>query len=183
MFESAWIDSLRSKFPVVGKLPLSDVIAWFGRLALGKRQIAESGPVKALFCLLHLARDWNFEPTALLWISHGLEALYSVPNALSFNFLRDRISLLFDAPSASKAQVARELRELYDLRNAFVHGGMNIARPFANEVVDRRLNNFNTRLLDSRDFGARLLLASLQEMIRRQLTQLNFRESLCGDAG
>jgi hypothetical protein len=183
VFESAWIDSVRSEFPGVHALPLESVVTWFEALDLGARQIAENGVAKALYCLLHLGRDWEFEPTALLWISHALEALYGVPNALSFNFLRDRITLFLDPPVNERKRFAKSLREFYDLRNAFVHGGMSTPRPFASELIDPRLNDFFTTQMDARDFGARLVLASVQQMVARNFKQLQFEERLRGDAG
>ena len=69
---------------------------------------------------------------------------------------------------------------MYDERNAFVHGGFEIAHPLENEVVDPDLNSYTARLIPHVDFGAQLVVSLAQLMITKNWSDIDFSERFTG---
>lgn len=178
LFDIAWIHSLDLAYPAVRQLMVERVWKWLHKLEFGRCHVAEKGPVKALFSLLHLAGQMMVDVTELLWISYGIEGLHSAPGVLSLDSLCERLALLLESDAEQKRHLARDLRALYDMRDAFVHGAMSIDRPPVYGVAEPRDGGAFQRLLDNYNFGVRLLIGSLQSMIERDLCELELKEPL-----
>jgi hypothetical protein len=80
------------------------------------------------------------------------------------------------------AILKKRLRELYDLRSAFVHGGLEIGHPIHSEVIDNRLDVQYGPLLNANQFGFSLLLSSIQDTIGRHWVEPRFTETLSGSS-
>lgn len=177
-FDRAWIESLDGRYPHLQNLPCSLVVDWLKRVNIGSTQIATSGTMRALFALLHISLESIVTPAQLMWLGHALEGLYHVPNALSFNLVRDRAALLLKATPEQAKSFATQLRKFYDARNAFAHGGMEIQHPSLNEQLDPTLLDKHDGLFERVQFGLQLVLASFQAMCREGMIELRFREVL-----
>ena len=108
----------------------------------------------------------------------ALEALYEVPNSLSKNYLTRRAQAFLSIAESQQKGFRRNLTRFYENRNKFAHGGMSIPHLLANEWLDPRAKESFRDLLIQRDFGARVVIATIQQMITRSITRIEFREQL-----
>jgi hypothetical protein len=120
------------------------------------------------------------EPTAIIWLAQSLESLYDVPAALSFNFLSSRILKFLDGPPAMQKRIRKRLRELYDTRNSFAHGGAPVIHPIGNEVLDPTIESYRAQWIEQSTFGATLILATIQKHILNQWSEIRYDEQYYG---
>jgi hypothetical protein len=178
--ESAWINSINDGWPQISRLELGEVWRWIQSLGLGSRQIAQNRTERALFSILHLCKDGKVNPTQLIWISLALEALYDTPKAQINKILLERIFLFLGIPEDNKKKFKKKIREFYDLRSRFVHGELDIDNPLANNILDNKLYDYESIILEYCDFGLSIVIATLQKMIKNQWVNLVFKESYIG---
>jgi len=117
-------------------------------------------------------------PSSVMWAAHGLEALCDTRVGESFSGMVRRLSLLLELSDSDAAVLKKELRKFYDLRSSFVHGGLGVIHPVADELMDPQVMLTTTRLLQSSDFAVCVLVASLQSLIRKSCTSYAFVEQL-----
>ncbi len=180
LFEHAWHEAQNTAWIKVGFLPFADVYSWYKRFQLGLRQVANSRVEKALFALLHLGRNSFLEPEATLWLASALEAIFDTPHGSSFHFLHKRLSTLLSLDGKQEAMLKKQLREFYDVRNSFAHGGGAICHPIANEYWDPHVEQVSRRTIEANNFACGILLGSIQELIRRNAAGFEFREIVLG---
>lgn len=72
----------------------------------------------------------------------------------------------------------KKLRELYNLRSAFVHGGYPIPHPLQNSVIDNSLAEHINKVFDLWCFGTFLLISTLQALILKGAISFEFDERL-----
>lgn len=176
MFEMAWHDAKDAPWVKVGFIPFQEVIQWYRRLELGFRQVAHLNVEKVLFALLHLGRRSFLEPEATLWIASALEAIFDTPHGNSFQFLHKRITNFLSLNEKQQGIMRKRLREFYDVRNSFAHGGGAVCHPIANECWDPEISKVSERIRDMNDFASMLLIGSMQELIRRNIVGIEFSE-------
>ncbi|HSI21701.1 MAG TPA: hypothetical protein VK959_01650 [Methylophilaceae bacterium] len=178
LFESAWHEAQQSAWLKVGFQPFENVLEWYRRHNIGFRQVAKTNIERALFSLLHLSRREFFEPEATLWIASALEAVFDTPHGSSFQYLNNRISNLLVLSDKEKAILKKKLREFYDIRNGFVHGGGVICHPLTNEAWDGEVDEVVMRIIQSNNFAVTILLSSVQELIRNNSVGFMFTETI-----
>jgi hypothetical protein len=100
--------------------------------------------------------------------------------ALSFNFLSSRILKFLDAPPEMQKRIRKRLREFYDTRNSFAHGGAPVIHPMGNEVWDRTIESYRAQWIEQSTFGATLLLATIQKYILNQWAEVRYDEQYSG---
>lgn len=177
-FEHAWHEAQSTSWIKVEFLPFSDVCRWYKQFQLGLRQVAKSRVEKALFALLHLGRSSFLEPEATLWLASALEAIFDTPNGSSFHFLHKRISTLLSLDGKHDAVMKKQLREFYNVRNSFAHGGGAICHPIANEFWDPHVEQVSRRIIEANNFACGILLSSIQELVRRNSAGFEFKETV-----
>lgn len=176
-FDFRWVESLRGKWPQLKRLPLQQVSDWYSALEIGPKQKADSSIERAVFALYHLCRlDGQID--SLLWLFHGLEALLSTKVGENLSGMIRRISLLLNLDLKQQSQLNKKLRELYDLRSSFVHGGYGVPHPMRSEVVDRRLDDDYSKLIEANEFGFAVLCALLQSLAEKGIVSVAFEERL-----
>lgn len=178
LFENSWHCSQERPFIQVGFLPFEDVFTWYKRLNVGLKQVAKETAEKALFTLLHLGRTSFLEPEATLWIARALEALYETSPGGSFQLLHRRISVLFGFDDQQQTTIKKQLREFYNVRNSFAHGGGSICHPMANERWDPLVDKVFGRTIDANSIAAAILVGSVQKLIRHKAVSLIFNEQV-----
>jgi hypothetical protein len=179
-FEQAWHETQSTSWVKVGFLPFGDVYRWYKQFQLGLRQVAKSPVEKALFALLHLGRNSFLEPEATLWLASALEAIFDTPNGSSFHFLHKRISALLNVDSKQEATLKKQLREFYNVRNRFAHGGGEICHPIANEFGDPHIDQVSRRTIEANNFACGILLGSIQGLVLRNAAGFEFTETISG---
>lgn len=179
-FESSFHKSLKNTHlsPIV--LPLVSVVPWYRRLDLGVSQKAETGVEKALFSVLHICCGKDADVTWVVWAFHALEAIYGTRVGEGFTNLVDRISKFLNLEPQAKNFLKRNLREMYNYRSSFVHGGYKVQHPMRNEIMDDRLNDDYSKLLDIMQFGFDLVVVSLQGLIANNWYGIKVEERLSG---
>ncbi|MFM0434412.1 hypothetical protein PQQ75_35795 [Paraburkholderia aspalathi] len=176
-FDVGWAEALDGNWPSLQALPRELVCKWFKALNIGYKQRAETGIERALYVLLHMARD-DARIDSATWLFHGLEALVSTKVGENISGLVRRIGAILELDVSAQKRLNKRLRELYDWRSSFVHGGYAVPHPAASEAMDRRLDDHLMELHELRKFGASLLIATLQALIRKQIVELRFDEQL-----
>jgi len=176
LFEEAWHATQDTPWLKVGFLPFHEVFHWYRRFGIELRQVAKTNVEKALFALLHLGRSSFLEPEATLWLASALEAVFDTPHGSSFQFLHKRISKLLSLDEKQQGVMKNRLREFYNVRNSFAHGGGAICHPIANEYWDPEINKVSERTIEANNFACAILLGSIQELIRRNVAGIGFDE-------
>lgn len=177
VFDRAWWDSIVGTPPPVGSLAVGDVLAWFDRLQIGSRQIAVAPIEKALFNTLHACRlAALMEPSAILSLAQAMEALYRVPTALSFSFLTNRVASLFNLTSPKTEALRKRLRMFFDARNSLVHGGAPQLHPVGSAYLSEGVEEFREQWFEAVFIGIHIVLATVQEYVRRNWRDVDYRE-------
>jgi hypothetical protein len=171
------IESLRGNWPHARRIPLQQVVDWYSALRIGPKQRADSGIERAIFAVYHLCR-LDSQIDSILWLFHGIEALLSTRIGENLSGIVRRVSMLLDLNPKQRAHLNKKLRELYDLRSAFVHGGYEVPHPMRSEVVDRRLDDDYAKLVNANHFGFALLCSVLQVLAEKNIIELAFEERL-----
>src|SRR5207244_5224541 len=110
-----------------------------------------------------------------------IEAIYKTPPALSQNFIVERAAAFLSVPPISHPVFKKRLRAFYDARNTFAHGGSDVMHPMANDGWDSSLNDLYGVWVDAAAFGTQLILATVQELVRRGWRGVEFRHEMFGE--
>ena len=181
-FEAAYYVKEKYGWLELHNIPFSDVVEWMKLTLPSFKMIPENKSSKCLFSLLHIVKSGDFGATTIVWIFHALETLYDCKPGENFSTLLRRISLLLNLNSNEKNQLKKKLRELYDVRSAFVHGGLEVVHPMRNEFLDKRADDAAWRHMPLADFGTALLIKSIQQVIVKKSTGPIFEESMIWDS-
>jgi hypothetical protein len=176
-FEIGWISCLNGGSPAIKALPRDEVCNWFAEIDMGYRQRSRNGIESALYVLLHIAQR-DTEIDTLIWLFHGLESLVSTKIGENFSGLVRRLGMILDLKPPEETKLKRKLRELYNLRSAFVHGGYAVPHPMRNDIIDKSLKDHMDRVFDAWLFGTSLLISALQALISKRIISLKFDENL-----
>lgn len=179
-FEWAWIESLNRRWPVVQHMDLAKTKIWYYRTQLQTKLIAHSSVESAMLALLHICSERYLSPATVVWLTHGLEAIFDTRIGESFSGLLRRINLLVKVPEEYRKVLKKNLREFYDLRSAFVHGGHKLAHPLPDDGIDKEFQGYFSRILNASNFSATIYVAVLQELVRRNWIQIEFKERIVG---
>ncbi len=174
--ENAWHNAVKNNWSFINAIPLSKVLSWLHALNIGSRQVAKTRTERALFALLQLCKYSSYNPNALIWIAHALEALYDSPQALITRSLQDRVCRVLAIPVERQKVIRKSLRNFYDARSSFVHGTMEITHPLENEYLDSSTDKCIAELVDVIHFGTYILIATLQWHIVNECKEVNFSE-------
>jgi hypothetical protein len=177
IFETAWHEAKSYPWLKVGFLPFEHVSGWFNSMELSGKNTATTSLERAVFSLLHLGRASFMDPTAAMWIAGALEALFDTPSGSSFSFLCKRVAVLLSLQEAETVELRRRLRLFFDLRNAFIHGGGRVHHVLADERDDTVEGDI-MNLLRTTDFASAVLVAAVQELVRRGWRGMTFCEEV-----
>jgi hypothetical protein len=171
------IATKKGKKPEAKVLDLQTTIDWFRSVNPRVTQKAENSTQRALFAMYQLCKsDGHID--FVLWLFNALESLLGTRVGENFSGLVRRTDLLLELGEKEKRQLSKKLRELYDLRSAFVHGGYEVAHPLYREPIDRRLEEDYMRILQLSTYGFGVLGALLQSMVERKLAVVCFEETV-----
>jgi hypothetical protein len=179
-FELAFVDSQDGKWPIAKTLSVGQVSAWLSAVRPTPTQVPSNRAEKVLFAILHLAA-LDMSPVAVLWIFFALEALFETRVGENFRVLTERIELLLQPDEKQMKYLKRQLRQLYDIRSALVHGGFDIIHPSMDEALDTRIDGVHDKWIPPTEFGFRVLLVALQTIIERGFKWPVFSELLNGE--
>jgi len=176
LFEDAWLYSIEHGWPPVGQVSVARVARWYQALLPNICEIADTRLPKALLSLLHASDFSAAEPTAVLWLAQCLESLFDVPAALSRNILQARSFALLGTPLNVKA-VMKNIREFFEARNSFVHGGADVSHPAGDWLSDTALDHSMRKWLRPTEFATSLVISALQQHAKNNWRELRWAES------
>jgi hypothetical protein len=179
-FEAGLLTYLDGGWPVLQVMKLEKVISWFDSVRGGISQVPQNPMEKVLFALLHMAKI-DVSPILVIWLFYAFESLLQTRVGENFSSLVSRLCLLLETSEKEAALLKKKMRALYDIRNAIVHGGFEVAHPMHNELLDRRVENSFGRLMNATDYGNAILLASIQKTIENGWRFPQFEESVRGE--
>jgi len=176
-FDSVSLRSYSGIWPRLKSIPLSDVVSWYERVRPTVRMSPATRMEKVIFAILHLS-DGNVSPVTIVWIFYALETLFDTSPGENLRIIIRRISLLLSPNQKEAAYLRKQMRELYNIRSAFVHGGLDVIHPLHNELLDKSVDAMWSKLMEAADFGFHILVASVQEAVRRGWEEIAFKETL-----
>jgi hypothetical protein len=106
-------------------------------------------------------------PVSLFWTISGLEALYVKGEVGITQQLNEKIQVFLCDIEEDK----KRLKRLYNYRSSLIHGGLNI--PINDSIFENE--KYQMELYEMNAFAAAVLVASLQKIIAKDLTELVFR--------
>jgi len=116
-------------------------------------------------------------PEDLIWHAYALEALYGNPTP-PLEIVKGRIKKLLEVPIDGLKEMGKKLRTFYDLRNAFVHGGLSIPHLFCDERLDSGIEEQRVKIMLSCDLIFLIVLATIQKLIEAGHNGLFFDEHI-----
>jgi hypothetical protein len=171
------ISTKEGKAPQAKVLDLETTIDWFRTVNPHVTQKAENNTQRALYAMYQLSKsDGHID--FIMWLFNALESLLGTRVGENFSGLVRRSALLLQLNDKEKKELSKKLRELYDLRSSFVHGGYQVAHPLHREPIDPRLDEDYSRILNLSIYGFGVLGALLQSMIEQRLPFVVFEERI-----
>lgn len=177
IFEDSWHEAQNEPWAKVDFLDFGTVLQWHRKLDIGFSQVARTKMQKLLFALLHITRNSIEKPETTIWIAGLLEDLFDTKTGASFQQLCSRLSLFLNFDEKEQGTVKKRLRNFFDLRHGFAHGGAPIYHPIGNELWDSQMNDRYKALQVPNSFAATLVISVAQEIIRRGLVDFRYEES------
>jgi hypothetical protein len=163
----------KREWPQLGNLPVGDAWRWYGPID-GLSGGYSTGPTgRALNALSHLTALSSSQPLSLLWALMGLEALYVRASGGVTEQLREKLHAFLGSPETHKKSFSR----MYDLRSRIVHGQLDFSSAYS-DVEGPESDNFYREVGGATDLATALLLATLQELIKRGWRDLSFSYSV-----
>ncbi len=136
-----------------------------------KKGFSNSPMGRALSAFSHIfeysTRD---EPMQLLWALIGVESLYVKGQMALLEQVREKTQILLGSQEGYKKKIVR----MYDFRSRFVHGDLNF--PSSYPLIDD-YEIFGEDLLESISLAVAILVATIQEIIQRDWSGLEFTYS------
>lgn len=172
--------SRRFPWPAFSKIDVADVDRWYMRIRNGVAQIPDTPVERAIFALLHVCRSAG-RPEDIVWLFYGFESLFQSRAGENFSALVDRIALILHPTEKQSKYLKKQLREMYDLRSSFVHGGLQVIHPAHHDAIDPRIDAKYSDILALSVFGTRLLVACLQRYAKENWNSVSFKTLLVPD--
>ena len=176
-FEAATYEEEHFPWLALSRIPVAASLAWL-KIASPRFSMVPRTPIaRCLYSLFYIASS-DYSPASVSWVFYALESLFQCRPGENFNVLTNRISLLLSLDADQAISLRKKLRKLYDVRSSFIHGGADIAHPMRNEVLDRRVEDVAWQNIPLTDFGVAVILRCLQELIKRNASEVAFEETL-----
>lgn len=181
LFDLAYLNGRDGKWPTPKLLPLDIVLRWMSCVRSGTAQIPRNPSEKVLFAMLHMAQLEN-SPVNLVWLFYALETLLDAKPGQNLSTVTERCVLLLEADKKQVKFLKRNLREMYNIRSAFVHGGLQVLHPMHNEGLELGVEEEYLRIAEPSEFGFQLLLTLVQATIERGWRWPRFSEVVEGES-
>lgn len=172
-FEDAWVNSSQGVWPTLKELPVITVAEWLYKIRPGFNQVPESPIERAFFALLHICRS-NGRSEDVVWLFYAMESLFETKPGENFTALFERICLVLEPPEEVRNRLRKELREMYNYRSAFVHGGLKVIHPHHREVMDKRVEQQYDNIVQLSLRWTHILVACLQKIAENGWTEVKF---------
>ncbi len=112
-FAHSWEIYHDDRWSVIQYVPLEISWNWYQNLNIGPKQLAETRTERAIFALLSIASNRNFNATNVIWLAHALEALYGNPKKNIKQVLIERICIFL---KPEKWDIESKIKQFYKQR-------------------------------------------------------------------
>jgi hypothetical protein len=172
----AWWDAYQEKdqWPLLNSIDPRTVVAWYYSIRRGFAQVPETPIERAIFALFHVCQS-DGRPEDMIWLFYGFESFFQTRVGENFSALVDRLILILRPNNEQEKQLRKQLREMYEFRSSFVHGGLSVIHPMHREDMDKRIDAQYRRITELSKYGSRLLLACLQRYIQNGWHEVHYR--------
>src|SRR5665647_703428 len=117
-------------------------------------------------------------PIEVVWLFYAFESLLQTRAGENFSSIVRRLCLLLDADEKQAVFVRKKMRDLYDIRSAIVHGGLEITHPMHDEGTDKRAEKSFMQIMRATDYGHAFLIAAIQKTVLKGRKFPMFNETL-----
>lgn len=165
-------EATQKGWPPIQDLPLIPVLQWLRDIP-GFRDGVPTGSLGRAVAALSrlLGYEDNVAGAALMWSMVGLEALYTSGKEGLSEQLREKAQVLLGRVETYK----KRFTGLYNFRSEFIHGGRDLPLAYTPyDAVDAFWKSEGA-VYDAELLATSLLVASLQSMASRKMTELQFR--------
>ena len=164
----------KDSWPVLNAIDPGVVAAWYYSIRRGYEQVPETSVERAMFALLHICKSGG-RPEDMIWLFYAFESLFQTRVGENFSALVDRLLLILSPNDEQEKHLRKQLREMYDFRSSFVHGGLKVIHPMHVDTMDKRIDDQYLRIIELSGYGSRLLLACLQRYIQNGWHEIRYR--------
>jgi hypothetical protein len=162
------------EWPFLATLPVNQVEIWYSSIRSGVSQVPENSVERAIFAMLYICRS-DGRAEDIIWLFYAFESLLQTRAGENFSALVDRFRFILQPEKKQESQMKKRLREMYDYRSSFVHGGLKVIHPLHNEQIDFRIDDSYTAIVNLTEYGIQLLLACIQHYIKNDWVDVQFR--------
>ena len=165
----------RVGWPPIHDLDILQVIAWLDHNGVWLLdQFGGSQIIRALNAFSYLlGSEGEIGADSLLYSMMGLETLYAKGEGISQQILEKSQLLLGEVRENRKL-----VKSVYNFRSRWFHGDMDFPGRYFNEDVHPDLDKFQGEYFELEPLAQAILVASIQELIRRGWHSLSFRAVL-----
>lgn len=159
------------KWPVYKNLTIYQVWQWFGSNNFSFRSHSKTKVARALNAFTYLFKDSSSDTVFdLFWSLIGIEALYCTSKESISEQIYEKVQLVLGPVSESK----KKIKGMYNFRSRLVHGDIDIPpNNFDYDDIDEE--KFQKEMFDATILAVSILTATLQEIIIKNGTDLNFK--------
>lgn len=162
-------DFENNKWPNFETLSIKDVWNYVINKTTILKEFSNSRIERALNSFTYLFSE-NYHdsiPVSLFWALSGLESLFVVGEAGITQQLNDKIQTFLGNITENK----KLIKKLYNYRSSLIHGDLSI--PINNGLMNNQQHDLE--LYDMNSLASIILVASLQKIIKNNITELNFK--------
>lgn len=164
-------------FPQIRKIKFEKVLSWINtNQRNGFSKGFSKNPVgRALCALTQVLNSINDGNMRLVWAMVGLEALYVKGKVSVTEQVKEKIQTLLGKAETHK----KKINEMYEHRSRFIHGDIDF--PGIHCFDDDEFSDFKNKQWKTADLATAILIATLQEIIIRDWSSLEFSYSVLED--
>jgi hypothetical protein len=162
-------DYQASKWPIFDALSIKEAWSYIVDRTNILTEFSSTGIERALNSFTYLfSKNYHRDiPVSLFWSLSGLEALYVTGEVGITQQLNDKIQVFLGEISENK----RILKKLYNYRSGLIHGDLHV--PINDGIMNDEKHNDDLYTMNS--FSAIILVATLQKLIKRGISKLEFK--------
>lgn len=161
-------DSDPAHWPLLKSLPLRTTWKWIAGVPGYLEGVPSGSTGRALAALSEII--WGSRSAHIFYALLGLESLYCDSSVGLRKQLIRKARLVLGEPSAHKKTLGRA----YDFRSRYIHGDLDIPLAYTPYDATEGYSQFASEETASAAVAVRTLVATLQEMVERQLYSLRF---------
>ncbi|WP_341279177.1 hypothetical protein [Paenibacillus sp. FSL H8-0537] len=175
-FQEVLFFTQKTKWPVLEELEIHTVWNWI-TAKVGFLDGVGGTPVeRALTALTYLfgSHSESNEGMDLFFTMIGLEALYCSSN----NGIKEQLLEKSQVFLGAQNEYKKLFKSMYDYRSKFIHGGLNFPGKYYFFEGSDEFDKFSKESYDVTLMAQSVLIATLQQLSKRNMNELNFKYSL-----